>query len=215
LTFNSDLAGVADALDPDLANNAAATVSVAITNIDNHVDGILAADCQANLVTVPILVRDSAGFYTAPSNGLVDSLQTYLTERKEVTQTVRVVSGEDFLIFPVLVVRIGVSQGYSLEQTRTAAETAIDGVLIDRSFGVDLYVSDLVEAIKALEGVVFTNVTISGYKVFGSSTVLTDKLDTEGNLIIEDSEVITKNTGDDISVTPEQTGRGILGLATE
>lgn len=214
-TFNFILEGVADDLDPAIANNTASDIATALQNIEDHVDSILAADCQANLVTVPILVRDAGGFYTEPSNGLVDALQSFLTNRKEVTQTVRVVSGGDFLILPVIVVRLGVRQGFSLEQTRTAIQTAIDGVLRDRRFGDDLFISDLKKAILAVEGVAFTNASISGHKTLSDSTVVTDKLDAEGNLIIDDSEVITKGTSDDIVVTPEQTGQGILGLTVD
>jgi len=201
-TFNFTLEGVADDLDPSEAGATSTTVSENLTIIDEHVDKILSADCKANLVTVPILVRDAAGFYTAPSNGLVGSLEDYLNVRKEVTQTVEVVSGGKFLIYPTIAVRVGVNQGYSLEQTRTAVETAIDGVLKDREFGDSLYVSDLIQVVLGVEGVGFTNVTISGYTTLLDSTVQTAKLDSEGNLIIETSEVITKTPGA-VTVTPE------------
>lgn len=213
--FDTTLQAAADTLDPDLVNNGGASIADALQNISDHVDTILASDCQANLVTVPILTRDAAGFYTEPSNGLVDVLQIYLTDRKEVTQTVRVVSGGNYLVYPVLAVRLGVKQGYSLEQTRTATETAIDALLRDREFGVDLYISEIVNAVLLVEGVAFVNVVISGYKtVAGGTTIYTDKLDSSGNLIIEDTEVITKRTAEDIVVTPEPTGQNLLLLSS-
>jgi hypothetical protein len=213
--FDTTLQAAADTLDPDLVNNGGASIAAALQNISDHVDTILASDCQANLVTVPILTRDAAGFYTEPSNGLVDVLQIYLTDRKEVTQTVRVVSGGNYLIYPVMAVRLGVKQGYSLEKTRTATETAIDALLRDREFGVDLYISEIVNAILAVEGVAFVNVQISGYKtVSGGTTVYTDKLDSSGNLIVDDTEVITKRTAEDIVVTPEPTGQNLLLLSS-
>jgi len=201
-SFQVTLSDVADTIDPALANNAAATVTLALDTIDEHLDKILSADCKANLVTVPVLTRDAAGFYAEPSNGLIDSLETYLTARKEVTQTVEVVSGGKFLVYPWITARVGVDIGYSLEQVRTAGETAIDGVLKDREFGVSLYVSDLMDVILAVEGVSFANVTISGYTTLLSSTLQTDKLDSDGNLVIEESEVITK-TPDSVTVLPE------------
>jgi hypothetical protein len=201
-SFQFTIEGVADDLDPTATGDVSNTVSENLTILEEHVDKILSADCKANLVTVPILVRDAAGFYTEPSNGLIGSLEDYLTERKEVTQTVEVVSGGKFLIYPVISVRVGVSQGYSLEQTRTAVETAIDGVLKDREFGDSLYLSDLIQVVLDVEGVGFTNVVISGYTTLLETTAQTAKLDSEGNLIIDVSEVITK-LPDTVTVTPE------------
>jgi len=112
-------------------------------------------------------------------------------------------------------VRLGVKQGYSLEQTRTATETAIDALLKDREFGVDLYLSEVVDAILNVEGVAFVNVEVSGYKtVAGGTSIFTDKLDSSGNLIIEDTEVITKRTAEDVVVTPEPTGQNLLLLSS-
>jgi hypothetical protein len=207
--LNKTLQDAANALDPSLTGNTAADIANALQAIHDHVDQILAADCQANLVSVPILVRDAAGFYTIPSNALVDSLQTYLEARKEVTQTVRVVGGGDFLLFPVITARVGVLQGFSLEQTRTAVETAIDGVLRDREFGVDLFKSDLTTAILAIEGVAFTNVTVSGYTTLADTSTQTDLLDSDGNLIIEPSHVITKLPGS-VTVTPETAASSLV-----
>jgi len=202
LSYRVTLEGAADTLDPSLTGNSAAVIANALEEIEAHVDKILSADCKANLVSVPILVKDSAGFYTGPSNGLVGALQDYLDARKEVTQTVSVVSGESFLVYPWVTVRIGILAGYSLEKTRVAVEAVIDGVLKDRLFGISLYVSDLSKPIGAVEGVGFVNVTIDGYTTALTSTVQTDKLDTDGNLIIETREVITKTPGS-ITVTPE------------
>jgi len=200
--FQVSIEGVADALDASIANNDASSIYYNLQVIEDHMDKILSADCKANLVTVPILVRDAAGFYTTPSNGLVGALEGYLEERKEVTQTIEVVSGGNFLVFPVITVRLGVIQGNSLEKARTAAETAIDGILRDREFGSSLFVSTLVQEIILIESVGFVNVTIDGYTTLLLTSTQTDKLDSEGNLIIDASEVITK-TPDSITVEAE------------
>jgi hypothetical protein len=162
--------------------------------IFTHVDLILSADCKANLVTVPILVRNAAGFYAGPSTGLIASLQAFLDERKEVTQTVIVTSGEDFLVPVVLVVRVGVRSGFSEQVVKTAVDTAIDGVLRDRDFGENLYVSDMETAVLAVDGVAFTNITISGFQRPCGAATDNTKNDSSGNLIILPSEVITKCT---------------------
>lgn len=170
-----------------------ASIDVDLTALEDHVDRLLAADCKANLVTVPILARDPAGFYAAPSSSLVQSLQTYLDARKEVTQTVQVTSGVQFLIQAVLTLRVGVSPNFSEQVTKKAVETVVDAVLRDRSFGEHLRTSEIVDVVTAVRGVSFVNVTVDGYYSPPTGlTLLISKLDSDGNLVIETSEVITK-----------------------
>lgn len=176
-----------------------ALVSTSLEEINAHLDRVLASDCKANLVTIPILTRDAGGFYTAPSIGLIDSLQNYLDARKEVTQTISVTSGENFLIPAVIRARIGVFSGYSEAAVKTTVEAAIEGVLRDRQFGVDLYESDLDDVILEVEGVAFVNARIDGHVGTGGSTSVSN-LDSDGNLIVDDSEVITRGS---ISVATE------------
>jgi hypothetical protein len=168
------------------------TVGSKLLDIFNHVDVLLSADCKSNLVSLPILTHDAAGFYTAPSLGLQQALQSYLDARKEVTQTVKVTSGEGYLVRPVIVIRAGVKLGYSLSVTETAISSAVDGILRDRDFGASLYLSDFCQIIdSAVAGLAFLNVDIRGYND-KDELFVTDKLDDNGNLIIEASEVITK-----------------------
>lgn len=170
------------------------TINAALDAIEAHVDAILAADCSANLVTVPILTKDANGFYSAPSLGLRTSLEAYLNERKAVTQTIQVVSGEAALIYAVLTIQVAVSAGFAENVVRLAVETAIDGILKGRQFGASLYRSEITETCLAVAGVSHVNPTINGYTVAGSATIQTDKLDGYGNLVIDESEVVTKNS---------------------
>ena len=182
------------------------TVSLSQTGIETHLDRLLAADCKANLVIVPILTRDAGGFYAAPSSGLIDSLQTYLEARKEVTQTVSVTSGIRFLLPVVLRVRIGVKEGYSEAVVLTTAQAAIEGLLRDRSFGKSLYESDLDDVVlpsadlsKGVAGVGFVINRILGHLAPDGVTLVTTNLDSDGNLIAGE-RWITKGT---ISITTE------------
>ena len=169
------------------------TVNTACDDIFNHVDEFLADDCKANLVVVPILARDASGFYAAPSIGLIQSLQVFLEARKEVTQTVSVTSGVAFLVPAVLTIRLGVLTGFSESLTRASVEAVVDGILRDRVFGASLYVSEFYCSITDVAGVAFANVTINGN--LDSLLVLTSiRVDAQGNLIIADTEVITKGT---------------------
>jgi len=169
-----------------------ADVNTELDAISAHVDAILAADCKANLVTVPILSFDATGFYKAPSNGLIKSLQGFLDARKEVTQVVKVTSGVQFLIPVVLTIRIAVFTGFSESIIAASAQAVVDSILKGRAFGQSLYVSELTCAIQDIIGVDFDNVTIVGH-LSGSNTITT-KLDANGNLIINNNEIITKGT---------------------
>ena len=171
------------------------TVNGTLDEIEAHVDAILSANCSANLVTVPILTRDASGFYVAPSLGLKLSLQTYLDARKAVTQTVQVVSGERSLIYAILDVQIGVRPGFSEQVARLAVESVLDNLLKNRLFGSSLYRSEITDGALTVAGVAFVNPTIVGYLTADSPVIpLTTKLDSFGNLIILDSEVVTKDS---------------------
>jgi hypothetical protein len=171
------------------------TINGTLDEIEAHVDAILSANCSANLVTVPILTRDASGFYVAPSLGLKLSLQTYLDARKAVTQTVQVVSGERSLIYAILDVQIGVRPGFSEQVARLAVESVLDNLLKNRLFGSSLYRSEITDGALTVAGVAFVNPTIVGYLTADSPVIpLTTKLDSFGNLIILDSEVVTKDS---------------------
>ena len=171
------------------------TINGTLDEIDTHVDAILSANCSANLVTVPILVRDAAGFYAPPSLGLKQSLQSYLDARKAVTQTVQVTSGERSLIYAILDVQIGVRPGFSEQVAVLAVESVLDNLLKNRLFGSSLYRSEITDGALAIAGVVFVNPIITGYLTADSPIIpLTTKLDVFGNLLILDSEVVTKSS---------------------
>jgi hypothetical protein len=174
---------------------ATSTVNFYLADINDHVDSLLSANCSANLITVPILTKDADGFYAAPTLGLRQSLQNYLDARKAVTQTVSVTSGERALVRVILTVQVGVQQGYSENVVRLAVQTALDGLLKNRAFGVSLYRSDITETVLAVEGVSYVNPSIDGYlDPDNPSVTLTTKIDSYGNLIIDLSEVVTKFT---------------------
>lgn len=189
-----------DAIEAVVVDDATSTQTVidaACNAIFAHVDKILADDCQANLVTVPILSKDAGGFYVAPSNSLIQALQAHLDGCKEVTQTVVVTSGANYLLPAVLTVRVGVLANYSLTVIQTAVQAAIDGILRGRKFGAPLYVFDF-RTLSLIEGVVFANVVIDGY--LSGASILTDRNDVSGNLIALRRDLLTKGT---VNITTE------------
>lgn len=168
------------------------SVGETLVALQAHVDTYLSSDCKANLVTVPILTKNAAGFYVAPSLGLQRSLQAYLDARKEVTQTVKVTSGAIYLVGAKVTLRVGVKEGFAESVVRAGVLAVVDGLLKDRDFGADLYVSDITGAVQdGVPGVAYVNVTIDGHydvdQNFSSA-----KLDADGNLIIDSTEVISK-----------------------
>lgn len=176
----------------DGATNMYNGIDAACVAVFDHVDQILAADCKSNLVQVPILARDAGGFYAAPSSSLIQALQSYLDGRKEVTQVVEVVSGEESLVPAVISIRLGVKTGFSLSLLQTAALAAVDGILRGRKFGQSLYIAPDFDRIGQIEGAAFVNVRLLGYYDTDGVTVLADLLDASGNLIVPRSRVVTK-----------------------
>jgi len=167
--------------------------------IYDHVDGFLSTSCQANLVQVPIAAKDVDGFLVAPSNALVQSLNSYLNARKEVTQIVEVISGGPFLVAADITGLIGVLEGYVQATVLSQVRAAIDDLLRDRAFGESLRLSDIYTSIapdplKGTGGIV--GVKYAVFEIVGPA----GKIDPNGNLTILTSEVITKGT---VTITGE------------
>jgi hypothetical protein len=166
-----------------------------IAQVDAHVDSFLSADCKANLIDVPVLTLDSDGFYVAPTQGLLTSLQRFLDAKKEVTQVIKVVGADYLLVRPTIVSNVGVIQGYSESSIRSQVEAAFLGVLKARAFGAPLNLSELYgptsPASGSIEGVSFINISI---------TEPSGNLDSGGNLDVELFEVVTRGT---LTITSE------------
>lgn len=168
-----------------IASNTAALLS--------HLDDLFDSDCQANVVNVPILALGVDGFYTGPSSGLIQSVQEYLDGIKEVTQHVNVLSGADSLVAADIVVTGKSSNAFQLSEVVAAIEAQLDNILRGRAFNDPLYLSKpdtdigLYDIIGDIDGLEFVNVAITGPA---------NRLDSDGNLVPRELEVITKGTID-------------------
>jgi hypothetical protein len=169
-------------------------VNQACDNIYSHVDAFLSKNCKANLVEVPILVKDVDGFYQEPSLALQKALQTYLDARKEPTVTVKVLSGGESLVAVDATVVLGTLSSAVKPVVVATAKAIVDNLLKERDFGVSLYRSQVVDALAGISGVKYVNFSI---------TSPSTKLDSSGNLIIEKNEIITKGTIDVSAVEAE------------
>lgn len=166
-------------------------------DVNDHVDSFLSNECKANLIEIPILSFDSEGFYVVPSIGLQDALERYLENGKEITQVIKVAGAEDVLVAADVTAHVGILSGYNERIVRSQVEAQILTVLRGRRFGVSLRLSELYAPISpesddiAIEGVDFVNIRITGPS---------SRVDVEGNLSIQDHEVVTRGT---ITVTSE------------
>lgn len=170
-----------------------ASVNDQLDAIFEHVDGFLSDDCKANLVQVPILTRDVNGFLTAPPIALMRSLESYLTDRKEVTQVVEVVSGAVYLVAAEILGTIGILQGYVQATVLSNVRKALDDLLRVRPFGKSLRISDLIAVTvpnpttgqKGVDGVDY-----AVFRIVGPSGAV----DVDGNLVIPRKQVVTKGS---------------------
>lgn len=170
-------------------------IADALQDVYDYVDTILAVDGKANVVNVPILSRDSDGFYVAPATSLILALQASLDTKKEVTHTVFVVDGSDALMPVVLQYQIGILKGYKSAVVMGSCLKAVETLLKNRPFHDTLYRDDVARVLEATAGVAWTNVNLSGVLTPGD-TVDASVLDAEGNLPAGPGHIITRGRTD-------------------
>jgi len=136
-------------------------------------------------VTVPILSTDANGYYTAPTSSLMVAVKAYLDQRKEVTQTVNVVDGSFYLVAAEITITLGVIRGYIGEEIVSIVDRQVRSILKKRKFGLSLYKSEIHDECDSIDGVDFSNVTITGP---------TTHVNANGNLVVSERETITLGT---------------------
>lgn len=156
-------------------------------DINEHVNSFVSADCQANLVEVPVLTLDADGFYAVPTNGLMKSLQTYLDLTKEVSQVVKVTGAAAQLVLANLTVKCGIVIGYVEATVLAQVQAAILNVLRGRAFGAKLFLDELYGPVAPstgnIQGLASVNIKITNATV-----------DADGNLPVSPSQVVTRGT---------------------
>ena len=186
----------ATTLKDDVEDIGVETASLTV-DVSNHVDSFLSNECKSNLVEVPVLTLDSEGFYVVPTLGLQRSLQSYLDQKKEVTQVVKVIGASNLLVEADITVLVGILTGFNEATVRSQVEAEILGVLRGRKFGSALRLSELYAPVAPddeasdIDGVEYANI-----KIVGPAS----RVDVDGNLPINDFEVVTRGT---ITVTSE------------
>ena len=170
-------------------NGAEATLetdfSATKATLQAHLSGLFSSDCEANIVNVPILTTDSEGYYAAPSSGLISAIQQYLDGIKDVTHQVSVVSGYPLLIPANIDAYVRYRSGYVESEVLANIVFGFESLLKGRKFAVPLYLSDLYAITDQIGGIDHINIEITGQA---------NRLDSLGNLVPEQLEIITKGT---------------------
>lgn len=171
-------------------------VSSYVEAVSAHLDEHFTSGCDGNLVEVRVLGKDVNRKYVDPLQTTIDGLKAYLEARKEITQTVSVVSGIAKVVEANIKIQVKVSQNAIEDDVVNAIQDAIVksdvtpfGILVEREFNKSLYVWEIHEAVRnnldSLDQVVYLNIEIIGP---------TQYLDVKGNLIIPDGYVIQSGT---------------------
>jgi uncharacterized phage protein gp47/JayE len=141
------------------------------------------------VIIAQILAADSEGRYVSASVGLARALEVHLDARAESTAKVQVTDGSINLISVDVAAQVRTTTEFSSgdQQEAVLAEVrqVIEGVLLGRSYGISLRISDLYAVVDAVEGVDYAHVQITG-----DAKALT-KVNVHGDVEVGDFEVIT------------------------
>jgi hypothetical protein len=190
-----------------------ANVTTAVQDLEDYLDTVISGECKANIIQVQVLTVDADGFYTAPSNGLLSSLKDNIDGKKLASVTVSTIDGARFLIGVDIEVKVKVKELFAPADILTEVSEQVDIVFKNREFGQKLRLDEFNQAIKA--NVVtqagatkyeYINVKITGTRFV--DTTVTDtppSANSDGDLEIEDNQIITKGVNTEIKQIVELT----------
>lgn len=160
-----------------------------VTRLQNYWNTVLSSNCAANVVVAQVLSSDPIGRYVTAPVGLARALETFLNAKTESTVKVHVADGSINLISVNLAVDVHVLPAFtSQEASQTVVASVIatlEAQLLGRRYGDSLRISDLYQAVEALDGVDWSHI-----KITNNPTRVT----APGDLPIQDFEVITLGT---------------------
>jgi hypothetical protein len=149
-------------------------------------DKVLSSNCQANVVVAQILGQDSVGRYVSAPSALAAALEVYLDARLESTVKATVVDGSVNLLPVDLSVDLRtdatITSAEQQEVVKANVRSALETELLGRSYGASVWISDLYRLSDEIAGVDNVNIAITNQPT---------RIDSFGNLAIEDFEVIT------------------------
>jgi hypothetical protein len=158
-----------------------AAITVHADNLKDHLTSVLGDDCQANLITVPVLAFNGDGDYQAPSQALMNELERYLTSVADVAHVVNVVSAEGDLIAVSIDVHLKQSDGYVFSEVASEITIQLTAEMKKRPFGVSLYLNKAYLLANTVVGVRDLDITFSAASEY---------MDAAGNVICPSGKVL-------------------------
>lgn len=164
--------------------------------VSGHLDEHFTSGCDGNLVEIRVLGKDANRKYVDPLQTTLDGLKAYLNARKEITQTLSVITGTSRVISADIKIQLRAAQTAIEDDVVAAIEEALIksdvepfGLLVERAFNESLFKWDVHEAIRAnvvpLDQIDYLNIDITGPAQY---------LDAKGNLIAPEGFVIQAGT---------------------
>ena len=173
-----------------LVNTGSSLIDAGVSGLYYYLSQAFSDTSKANAVQVVVLSVDINNKYIAPSNSLLTTVQSRLQDIADAVVTVTAVDGSSKIVEVDLEIDLGISptaiENDVIQKTALAiyGTTNPYGLLVRRKVGKNLYISDIVKAVQ--------DANSSGDVIFVSPTVTNnlDKLDSDGNLIIERQQVV-------------------------
>jgi len=161
--------------------------------LSEHISSLFALNSASNVVQVLCLTKDREGFYAAPSQALLDSVEQRLASLKLLEVSARAVDGSVALVPVAVQVWLTLKPNYEEASIRAEAETRLNDLLRGRSFGESLYKDDVVSLLKPPDQQIPAIAGIEGVVHCEVRFVAAGKV-RAGNVIIESGEMITRGS---------------------
>lgn len=169
-------------------------INAGVSGLSGYLSQAFSDTSKANNVQVVILSVDANNKYIAPSSSLIDVVQQKLQSICDAVVTVNVVDGSSNIINADLQIDVGISPTADantvIQQIKTALSqtTAPYGLMVRRSVGLSLYLSDITSAV--FGGTNAGDVIFVDPKIVNPSSFL----DIDGNLIVGKQQVVQANS---------------------
>lgn len=186
LTLNEYLDDIVDAVS-GCSGTVQSDVTTLVGGLRTYLGGIISDTCKSNTVQVSVLTKNANNRYVSPTEQLKEDIRLHLEERNDIVHVVSVVDGTSGIIEADITVDILVDFNAITDDVIEAARLSLMkddaepyGLLILRDYGESLYLSDIYKSIRDSQANT-TDIEYMNIKIVGP----TEKLDSDGNLIID------------------------------
>jgi len=164
-----------------------------VDTLTDYLSEVISSEGKANIVRLSILQKDSNGFYSAPTQALMNAVKEYADDRRIETVNYSIISGAYYMLAVSLSVEISVYKQYLFDDVKTDVETALNELFKDRDYEEGLMRSDYYGVVKGVDGVKHANIEIASVEYYDEDNGDTPpQVDADGNLFIDSQHVITK-----------------------